>query len=264
MGENLDHAMQDALVPVVLALSVFLVISIGCFLAYWAISKQMDSLEHSVNESLKSYADRLKAVEHSVHDLQKDAGERLPDSMQGVVAGVHQSLEADSTPRHPRLSAYTPGHAADRPQHNWHENRGLEAREATNVPADPRAEFERQAQEALASVTKFNNFVAKYSAGSGYVLDPAGISSLPTPLQGPADKADLWAFVFQDHREIYAGFNLRRNIALYAGDAGRPAEARLGWLFDIIQGEDVRVHEPAFVASDDWSVLRKGRLAMPL
>lgn len=122
-------------------------------------------------------------------------------------------------------------------------------------------EVYEQAAGALASAGTFNAFAEKYR-GQGFTLEPGGPP--PSPASGAADRADIYLLKGEDFRLALPGFNLRRGQGLLTSDAGRAAEARLGWLFDIEAGPELRAIEGAVVEPDNWTVRRKGRLSIPL
>ncbi len=134
---------------------------------------------------------------------------------------------------------------------------------AAPLPARPTWEsFCDDAGRALESASAFVSFAERYRIGRGYALDAGGTA--PTPVSGSADRADIYVLVVGDARAVFPAFNLRRGQGLLTSDAGRAAEARLGWLFDIVPGPDLRAIQPAIIEQEGWAVRRKGRLSLPL
>jgi len=122
-------------------------------------------------------------------------------------------------------------------------------------------DFYEEAGGALASANTFVTFAEKYR-GQGFVLEPD--RPTPSPASGSADRADIYLLTVEGYRLVLPGFNLRRGQGLLTSDAGRAAEARLGWLFEIETGPELRAIEAARVDLGDWTVRRKGRLSIPL
>ena len=122
-------------------------------------------------------------------------------------------------------------------------------------------DIHEDAARALGSANAFNAFAERFQ-GQGYTLEGGGPT--PLPVGGTADKADIYLLPGAGFRLAIPGFNLRRAQGLLTSDAGRAAEARLGWLFDIEPGPELRAVQGATVETEAWTVRHKGRLSIPL
>jgi hypothetical protein len=125
-------------------------------------------------------------------------------------------------------------------------------------------DFVEEAAAALGSAARFADFADRYPTGVGFVQDSTGRSTRPSRNDGPPGRADLWAIEAGGQTFVFPGFNLRRSEPLLIADKGRPAQARLGELFQIVAGDSLRAVEPAEVSLPDWRVIRQGRLTLPL
>jgi hypothetical protein len=135
---------------------------------------------------------------------------------------------------------------------------------AASAPTDGRSDWDRfydDAAAALQSAAAFNAWASPLG-GKGYRIDANG-APLASEADAP-DKADIYVIDHDNERVVLPGFGLRRAQGLLTSDAGRAAEARLGWLFDIVPGTELRALSGALVGVDDWRVQRKGRLSLPL
>ncbi|SDB20544.1 hypothetical protein [Belnapia rosea] len=245
-----------------------------------SISTQMDHFSAHVERQLKGFGKRLTELEGSLRPPPSDRREREPTSRRAIADGPtatnrqyasdlgvpsgHSTLREESPDRgsqSPDLSQ--PGGVSTRHERRDEQHSAAAAPAMPAAPADPEAEFLRRAQGAMSSATAFKRFVQQHG-GTGYALVPNGLPPSPQARDDSEDKADLWAFTLEEIRVVVPGFNLARNVPLYVADAGRPAEAHLGWLFEIASGEKLQVKEPAVVAISEWKVIRKGHLDLPL
>ncbi|WP_198374019.1 hypothetical protein [Neoroseomonas rubea] len=115
-----------------------------------------------------------------------------------------------------------------------------------------------RAAQALDSAASFNAF-ADSVKGEAFCVGAGGQSTLERAPS--ADRGDILVFSHDFHRLAVPGFNLRRNLGLYTSDAGRAAQTRLQWLFDIERG-DALAAQPALV-DEGFKVRQKGRLLLP-
>lgn len=133
----------------------------------------------------------------------------------------------------------------------------------TSVPADKRSDWDRfyeGAAAALQSAAAFNAWAGTIG-GKGYRIDGSG--AVASEAESP-DKSDIYVIDCDNGRLVLPGFGLRRAQGLLTSDAGRAAEERLGWLFDIAPGTELRAISGAEIQMDQWRVQRKGRLSLPL
>lgn len=132
------------------------------------------------------------------------------------------------------------------------------------APIDARLEWEQfyeDAAAALQSASAFNAW-AEPLHGKGYRIDASGSAPIAEP--GSPDKADIYVIDRDNERLVLPGFGLRRAQGLLTSDSGRAAVERLGWLFDIVPGPELKATLPAFIEQGGWRVRSKGILSLPL
>lgn len=129
---------------------------------------------------------------------------------------------------------------------------------------EPRAEAAPSVLEAalraLESANSCNRFADEWKA-TGFGIDGDGSPS-QEPTSSP-DRGEILVLAVGGRYVVVPSFNMKRNQGLYTSDAGRAAQTRLGWLFEIERGERLLALEAAEITSD-WAVIKKGRLALPL
>ncbi len=119
----------------------------------------------------------------------------------------------------------------------------------------------RDAAAALTSLKAYQAF-AQAEGGSGFVVGPGSQSCQPVIGNDPVSASDVWAVPFEDGHLYFPGWNLRRTQSALLADAGRSARDRLGWLFEIVAGEQLAASRPAYQRSGEQ--LERGLLTMPL
>lgn len=226
--------------------------------AFWRVSSRFDEelalLADETAEQLRFLRSRLASLE-----TQDEAPSPAPIGGQSETPGL--SVERATESRFVRVRAGSRPSGSPPPAASVS---GAIARDAYPAPPPAALTLERLMEEAaaaLASAVSFNEFVARFQ-GQGFVIEAGG--AVPLPPGSPPDRADLHVLPYADVRLVLPAFNLRRAQGLLTSDEGRAAEARLGWLFEIEQGHDLRATRAAFVELNDWTVRRKGRLTIPL
>lgn len=116
------------------------------------------------------------------------------------------------------------------------------------------------ASKALESAEACNKF-AEANAAYGYGIDGDGRPSREPTL--PPDRGEILVLFHGERCFVVPSFNMKRNQGLYTSDAGRAAQSRLGWLFELQRGEKLLAFEAAEITRN-WTVIKKGRLALPL
>jgi hypothetical protein len=233
--------------------ALVLLASIGIAVTSWVVSARLSDeladLRDKTTRICQSLERRLAALERLEEPSRPAAAGSTPKrSMQeSGGAGLTRVRQTGAPLRHPSGPPVTVSQDADRP---------------TSPPQPPSIkQVLEEAAGALASAAAFNAFAARFR-GQGYVLEEGSPSTLPTG--ATPDRADLHVLTYADGRLVLPGFNLRRAQGLLTSDEGRAAEAKLGWLFEIEQGQAMRATRGAIVERDGWTVRGKGRLTIPL
>ena len=234
--------------------ALVLLAPIGIAVASWVasarLSDELADLRDKTTKSCQSLERRLAALERLEEPSRPAAAastsrRSMQESGNAELAWVRQ---AGDPPRHPSGPPVPDSQDAARP---------------TLPPKPlPMEQVLEEAARALASAAAFNAFAARFP-GQGYLLLEEGSpSTLPAGVT--PDRADLHVVTYAHGRLVLPGFNLRRAQGLLTSDEGRAAEAKLGWLFKIEQGQDMRATHGAVVERDGWTVRGKGRLTVPL
>jgi hypothetical protein len=228
--------------------------SIGIAVTLWVASARLSNeLADLRDETTKVW----QVLEHRLAAL-----ERLEEPSRPAAAGSTTLKGSMQESDHSRLAQVR--QAGDPPRHSPDPLVHVSQDDVrpTSPPQFPSMEqFLEEAAGALASAAAFNAFAARFR-GNGYLLEEGSPSALP--IDATPDRADLHVLTFSDGRLVVPGFKLRRAQGLLTSDEGRAAEAKLGWLFEIEQGQDMRATRGAIVDRDGWTVRRKGRLIVPL
>jgi hypothetical protein len=154
-------------------------------------------------------------------------------------------------------------------EHAASTNRVTQLPPATSTfPVTPRPELRAEptpsilevAAKALESAENCNKIADAYEA-TGFGIDSDGRPSSEQTLS--PDRGEVLVLRHSRRLFVVPSFNMKRNQGLYTSDAGRAAQSRLGWLFEIQRGERLLALEEAEI-TDKWEVIKKGRLALPL
>lgn len=220
------------------------VLGVGLVVAVWRLdlrADQTDGLFRRVERELLDLRRRTEALEAGPEPAPSVTTPSVTRQRPSPTSYLEE--QQSPTPHHRSPVEPPPTQPAPRQQATW-------------------SDFCDEAAKALTSAAAFNAFAERYRIGHGYTLEASGPP--PVPVNGLADRADVYILAHPHERSVFPAFNLRRGQGLLTSDAGRAAEARLGWLFSIEPGPDLRAIEPAILELNGWTVRQKGRLSLPL